>query len=44
MKAVVIRAGNFWNGITEKPYGPREILVLGETIAEMAQPSVNRKE
>ncbi len=35
MKAVVIRAGNFWDGITEKPSGPREILVLGETIAEI---------
>jgi len=37
MKPVVIRAGNFWDGISEKPLGPREILVLGETIAEIGK-------
>ena len=37
MKPVIIRAGNFWNGISEKPLGPREILVLGETIAEIGR-------
>jgi len=35
MKPVVIRAGNFWDGISRKPHGPREVLVLGETIAEI---------
>jgi hypothetical protein len=35
MKPVIIRAGNFWDGISEKPLGPREILVPGETIAEI---------
>ena len=35
MKPVVIRAGNFWDEISEKPLGPREILVSGETIAEI---------
>ena len=37
MKPIVIRAGNFWDGISEKPLGPREILVLGETIAEIGK-------
>jgi hypothetical protein len=35
MKPVVIRAENFWDGVAKKPPGPREILVLGETIAEI---------
>lgn len=43
MKPVVIRAGNFWDGISEKPLGPREILVLGETIADIGK-SVNEPE
>ena len=30
MNAFVIRAGNFWDGISEKPIGQREILVIGE--------------
>lgn len=37
MKPVVIRAGNFWDGISEKPVGPREILITGETIAEIGK-------
>jgi len=37
MKPVILRAGNFWDGISEKPLGPREILVLGETIAEIGK-------
>jgi len=37
VKPIVIRAGNFWDGISEKPLGPREILVLGETIAEIGK-------
>jgi len=35
MTPVVIRAGNVWDGITDKPLGPREILILGETITEI---------
>ena len=37
MKSVVIRAGNFWDGISEKPIGQREILVIGERIAEIGK-------
>jgi tryptophan 2-monooxygenase len=37
MKPVVIRAGNFWDGISEKPIGQREILVIGERIAEIGK-------
>ncbi|MCX6697766.1 MAG: amidohydrolase family protein [Methanoregula sp.] len=37
MNAFVIRAGNFWDGITEKPIGQREILVIGERIAEIGK-------
>ena len=35
MKPVVIRAGNIWDGISQKPLGPREILVMGDRIAEI---------
>jgi tryptophan 2-monooxygenase len=35
MRPVVLRAGNVWDGIAQRPLGPREILVLGETIAEI---------
>lgn len=37
MKPIVIRAGNVWDGISEKPVGPREILITGETIAEIGK-------
>jgi tryptophan 2-monooxygenase len=37
MKPVVIRAGNFWDGKSGKPTGPREVLVMGETIAEIGK-------
>ncbi len=37
MTPVVIRAGNVWDGTAQKPLGPREILVLGETIAEIGK-------
>ena len=37
MIPVVIRAGNVWDGIAKKPLGSREILVLGETIAEIGK-------
>ena len=37
MKSIVIRAGNFWDGISEKPIGQREILVIGERIAEIGK-------
>ncbi len=35
MRPILIRAGNFWDGISKKSLGPREILVIGETIAEI---------
>ncbi len=34
-RPLVIRAGNFWDGISDCPVGPQEILVKGETIAEI---------
>ena len=37
MNAFVIRAGNFWDSISEKPIGQREILVIGERIAEIGK-------
>jgi tryptophan 2-monooxygenase len=37
MSTFVIQAGNVWDGISEKPLGPREILVIGETISEIGE-------
>jgi len=32
MKSVLIRAGNFWDGLSDRPLGQREILIEGDTI------------
>ena len=37
MTPVIIRAGNVWDGVAQRPLGPREILILGETIAEIGR-------
>ena len=35
MRPLVLRAGDVWDAKAKKPLGPREILVCGETIAEI---------
>jgi len=37
MRAIVIRAGNVWDGAADRPLGPREILIRDGTIAEMGK-------
>lgn len=43
MTSVIIRAGNVWDGVAQKPLGPQEILIHGNMIAEMGK-SVQKPE